>query len=68
MRKLLLAMTLPFCVSGCVSGTPSSADALCGGTRSARADLASALAVSPDDAAVVAGARLIGLIDAGCKG
>jgi hypothetical protein len=68
MQKLLLAMTLPFCVSGCVSGTPTSGEAICGQTRAARADLASALAVSPDDAAVVAGARLIGLMDAGCKG
>jgi hypothetical protein len=39
---------------------------LCSASRAARADLASTLAVSPDDAAVVAGAKLIDLIDAGC--
>jgi hypothetical protein len=58
---------LPFFVTGCVSAIPTSGEALCGGTRAARADLASALAVSPDDAAVISGARLIELIDAGCK-
>jgi len=67
MLKPLLAMIPLFFAAGCVTGTPTSGDALCGQTRAARADLASALAVSPDDAAVVAGARLIGLIDAGCE-
>ena len=55
-----------FFVTACVSVTPTSGDALCGGTRAARADHANALADSPDDRAVVTGARLIGLIDAGC--
>jgi len=41
-------------------------DAICDGTRAARADLAAALAVSPDDRAVVSGARLIRQMDAGC--
>lgn len=67
MRTLLWVMILPFYVTACVSATPNSADALCSGTRAARADHASALADSPDDRAVVTGARLIGLIDAGCQ-
>ena len=57
-------MMLALCGSGCVSG--ASAPAICDGTRAARADHAAALAVSPDDRAVVTGARLIRLIDAGC--
>ena len=61
-------MILPLCVSGCVSATPTSLDAVCSGTRAARASHAAALADSPDDRAVVTGARLIGLIDAGCAG
>ena len=60
-------MILPFCVTACVSAAPTSGDAICDGTRTARAAHAAALAVSPDDAAVVTGARLIGLIDAGCR-
>lgn len=59
-------MTLPLCVSGCVSVTPTSADALCGGTRAARADHASALADTQDERVLMTGARLISLIDAGC--
>jgi len=46
--------------------TPTSGDAICAGSRDARADLAEVLAVSPDDDAVRAGARLIVLVDAGC--
>ena len=60
-------MILPFCVTGCVTVTPASNEAMCDGTRAARADLAQALAASPDDSAVVAGAMLIAKIDAGCS-
>lgn len=67
MRMLPLAMILPLFVSACVTATPNSGEALCDGTRSARADHAAALAVSPDDRAVVTGARLIEVIDAGCQ-
>jgi len=40
---------------------------LCDGTRRERADLAAALASSPDVAAVRAGAALIFKLDAGCS-
>ena len=60
-------MTLTLLAAGCASVTPTSGDALCDGSRQARADHAAALAVSPDDRAVVSGARLIALIDAGCR-
>lgn len=69
MRLLLLTLP-PLLVGGCGTEIPVQDEPrpnpLCIGTRAARADLASALAVSPDDAAVVAGARLIETIDAGC--
>jgi hypothetical protein len=67
MRMLLWAMTPLFFATGCVSVTQTSGDALCGGTRAARAAHAAALADSPDDRAVVTGTRLIELIDAGCR-
>lgn len=53
--------------TGCVSATPNSADAICTGTRAARADHASALADTQDERVLMTGARLIGLIDAGCS-
>jgi hypothetical protein len=59
-------MTLPLLVAGCLNATPPASDAICDGTRQARADLAAALAVSADDRAVLAGAQLVQLIDAGC--
>jgi len=52
--------------TSCAPVTPTSGDAICAGSRDARADLAEVLAVSPDDDAVRAGARLIVLVDAGC--
>lgn len=61
---LLMLMML---ASGCVTAPATSGDALCNNTRTARADHAQALAVTPDDAVAVTGARLVGLIDAGCK-
>lgn len=60
-------MTLPLCVSGCVSATPTSVDALCGGTREARADHAAALADTQDERVLMTGARLIRLVDVGCE-
>lgn len=59
-------MILAFCVSGCVSATPGSLEALCGATRAARADLAAALAVTPDENVLRAGAALTEKTDAGC--
>ena len=66
MRTLILLTILLFCVSCSGIVTPAPNDALCDATREARADLAKVLAVSADDAAVVSGARLIRVIDAGC--
>lgn len=69
LMRLLLLTLLPTLVSGCVPEIPVRDDPpnpLCVGTRAARADLASTLAVSTDDAAVISGARLIDIIDAGC--
>ena len=64
--RLISAMTLTLLAAGCASGTQTSGDALCDGSRQARADHAASLADSADDRAVVSGARLIALIDAGC--
>ena len=59
-------MILAFCVSGCVSATPGSLDAMCDATRQARADHAAALAETTDETALRTGAVLISKIDAGC--
>lgn len=67
MRMLLWVMIPMFFATSCAPVTPTSGEAICGGTRAARADHAAALAASPDDRAVITGARLIGLIDAGCN-
>ena len=53
-------------VSACATAAPTSGESLCDGTRAARADLAAAVAVTPDDQVAVAGAQLVALIDAGC--
>jgi len=45
---------------------PTSGDAICSGTRAARAAHAAALAETADEAALRTGAALIALIDAGC--
>lgn len=67
MHLKVLALLLPtIFVSGCMTGTPGSLEALCAGTRAARADHAASLAVSPDDLAVTTGAALIEAVDAGC--
>ncbi len=57
-----LMLTLP----GCGSQNAPSDNALCDGTQSARAAHAEALASEASDAAVITGARLIALLDAGC--
>lgn len=53
-----------FFVTACASA--ASAPAVCSGTMAARADHAAALAEEGSDRVVVTGARLIGLLDAGC--
>ena len=61
-------MMIPvFFVTACAPVILTSGDALCDGTRRERADLAAALASSPDVAAVRAGAALIFKLDAGCN-
>lgn len=52
-------------VSACATATPGSLDALADATRRPRADLAAALAQTPDDRVAVAGANLIEILDAG---
>ena len=64
-RTICLLMICSF-VSGCVSVTPGRGEAVCDGTRAARADHAAALADTQDERALMTGARLIGLLDAGC--
>lgn len=68
MLKFILATTLLWLATGCVRETPASGDAMCEGTRRARADLAAALVLDGGDGSVVAGDRLITLIDAACSG
>ena len=65
--RLIMAMILKLLAAGCTSVTQTSPEAVCDGSRKARADHAAALAVSPDDRAVITGARLIALIDVGCR-
>ena len=50
---------------GCVNAPRNSA--LCDGTASARKTHAAALAADGGDLSVVSGARLIAMIDAGCR-
>lgn len=57
-------MTLTLLAAGCQSAV--SDKAICDGTKQARTAHAAALASGGDDAAVITGARLISLIDAGC--
>jgi hypothetical protein len=59
-------MILLLLAAGCVSGTTTSGDALCDGTRQYRADLTEALLIDGGDQSVTAGQRLIAAIDAGC--
>jgi len=64
MRLMLLMLTT--LVSGCLNATPNSGDAICQGTRQARADHAAALVRDGGDASVVTGQALIAKIDAAC--
>lgn len=65
LMRLWVMIPLSF-ATACVNATPTSGDAVCSGTRAARADHASALADTQDERVLMTGARLIGLIDAGC--
>jgi hypothetical protein len=63
--KWSLVMILMLPAAGCVSGASDAA--LCGGTEAARREHAAALAADGGDRAVLTGARLIRLMDAGCN-
>ena len=64
--KPIFLTTLAFCAIGCAPVIQTSLDAMCDGTRQARADHAAALAVTTDETALRTGAVLISKIDAGC--
>ena len=66
MLRVLIIPTM--LVSGCVTATPNSADAICDGTRQARADHAAALVRDGGPLSLVTGQVLISKIDAGCAG
>lgn len=63
----LAPLILMMLAISCAPATRTSGDALCDGTRTARADHAAALADEGSDRVVVTGARLIAAIDAGCQ-
>lgn len=65
-RTICLLMICCF-VSGCVNVTPGRGEAICDGTRAARADHAAALAETVDAVALRTGAALIAQLDAGCR-
>jgi len=60
-----LGMILTLLNAGCVSAV--SERAICDGTASARREHAAALAVDAGPRSMVTGARLIRLVDAGCR-
>lgn len=65
MQRTICLLTLLTFASGCVSA--GSGDAICGATEAARREHAAALAGDGGDRSVVTGARLIAMIDAGCR-
>ena len=60
-----LAILLMALGTGCVTVNPA---AICDATRGDRGALADALLIDGGDQSAVAGARLIGKLDAGCGG
>lgn len=66
MLRLLIIPTM--LLTGCATATPNSADAICDGTRKARADHAAALVRDGGPLSLVTGQALISKIDAGCAG
>ena len=62
--RMMPAVGLTAILSGCVAG--GSLEVLCDRTVALEADLASALAATPDDAAVMTGQRYIAAVAAGC--
>lgn len=72
MHRRLLCLTLCLLpVTGCASAPPAPADptpAICVGSQAARTKLAAVLAETQDERALMAGAELIDVMDAGCAG
>ena len=66
MFRAMMVLALMTFSASCAPAIPTSGDALCGGTRAARAAHAAALAETADEAALRTGAALIALIEAGC--
>ena len=64
-RYLMMSAML---LTGCDLAIPISADAICDGTRQARADHAAALVADGGPRSLVTGQALIAQVDAGCAG
>lgn len=62
-----MAMILLLLASGCSTTQIRSGDAICDGTRQARADLARALLDDGGDQSVVAGQVLLAQLQAACR-
>lgn len=67
LMRLWVMIPLSF-ATACVNATPTSGDAICSATRAARAEHAASLADTQDERALMSGARLVRLLDAGCAG
>ena len=66
MRTAIALLTLTTLAAACAREQPAPVADLCSRLAAAVDEHAAALAVSPDDAAVLTGERLIRLYDAGC--
>lgn len=69
LTRLLALSLLIGSASGCAPVTLAPDDqtpAICTGSRAARADLAAALADTQDERVLMAGARLVDVLDQGC--
>ena len=62
----ILPLMLMLLVSGCITATQNSGDAICAGTRQARTEHAQALGIDGGPLSLVTGQALISKIDAGC--
>ncbi len=61
-------MTIPiWLAAGCSPAIQTSGDAICAGTRQARADHAAALVLDGGPQSLVTGQALIARVDAGCR-
>jgi hypothetical protein len=62
-----MAMILLLLAAGCSTALTTSGDAICDGTRAARAELTRALLADGGDQSVMAGQVLISQLDAACR-